>query len=740
MQKELKLSNNTAKLHQMFGKKLYANKFSFISEICQNAVDSHRMAGVKDPVIVGINEHNVFYVKDVGLSFRDKKDFIDKVCTILESGKSSIKTDNEDCPMGEHGIGSISVSAYQPKWKYTIITPAGKKFTCVLKEVEGIGLTYEMSNYKDTDEAKSVLFEVDVTSAGTIALIEGMKEKLCYFKDILFQFSENIIKVYPELLVINSMFKLFQSDDFQISTLNKIDEMHISLDQYSYPIRWSILGISPIKIPVALKFTMADGLVADITRENLCHTDNYKSIILEKIKKVADWFVNKYNEQTPDEFESVKEIAKRKSQHRKVTIGDKEYDIEQIHLRSSIIFKPLKFKGVSDEMVNKFISRSDGGKAFFTLHYEITSAGNKVKRDKYSYYRWRQRSFLLIEDVVAKTTMSYIRREYKGAGLYYWTKMKLFKGDFTYNNVIGLQLKSEMRKIYLVTGRNIWREAINECKILERSAARDYLLNIKDIIVPESEKKTRTVYVRKTKEEIGIRYAAPTLIATSEYHCKFVEKTLNIGELYKQPFLHVYGNETKRGLLDKLFLLTTGGNNKIIPCIISERQQEHLKKLKLHNFMEIEEFLKGKHGTFRKIMTSYIIYTELRQKHHKTFDNKEIIRKYISKGFAEDLDAMEVYIKKFCSNSCQDSEFMKSVVEVVHNCKLYDLSIWEKFNKVNKEIKKFDFVNFFSSYINTGAKDTVESAIIAMEDVAKQRKIRMNWENYIIFDFENDKK
>jgi len=147
MQKELKLSNNTAKLHQMFGKKLYANKFSFISEICQNAVDSHRMAGVKDPVIVGINEHNVFYVKDVGLSFRDKKDFIDKVCTILESGKSSIKTDNEDCPMGEHGIGSISVSAYQPKWKYTIITPAGKKFTCVLKEVEGIGLQMKPKVY-----------------------------------------------------------------------------------------------------------------------------------------------------------------------------------------------------------------------------------------------------------------------------------------------------------------------------------------------------------------------------------------------------------------------------------------------------------------------------------------------------------------------------------------------------------------------------------------------------------------
>lgn len=748
MQKELKLSNNTAKLHQMFGKKLYANKFSFISEICQNAVDSHRMAGVKEPVIVGIDNKNVFYVKDVGLSFSDKEDFVNKVCTILESGKSSLKTDGEDCPMGEHGIGSISVSAYHSKWKYTVITPTGRKFTCVLKEVEGKGLTYDMSGYTPTDEPKSVLFEVDVAPFGIPAIIEGMKEKLCYFKDILFQFSENIIKQFPQLLVINNSFKLFQSDDFQISTLNKTNELHISLDQYSYPIRWSILGISPIKMPIALKFSMADGLTADITRENLCHTDNYKPVILEKIEKVADWFVNKYNEKTPDEFESIKEVAAKRGEHKKVKIENIEYDIETIINKSQFVCKPIKFKGVSDGMVDRFISRAEAGKAFFTLNYEISSSGHKLKREKNQYYyRWRQSLHILVEEGGIPTNMlAYLRKAYRGCGLYYWTKMHLFKGDLSYHKIIGLQSKSEMRKIYFSTGRNVWREAINECKILERSAAKDYLVSIKDIIIPESEKKTRSKPTRKTKEEIGVKYAASTLISTYEWNCKFVEKTLNVGDLYKQPFLHIYGTESKRRKLDNLYTLVKGGGglNNIVPCLISEKQQEHLKKLKLHNFMEIDEFLKGKHTMFRKIMTSYIIYTELKQKYTKTFENKEIIRKYISNKLAGDLDEMETYIKRFNPatyiSAYGDGEFIKGAINLVHDCKLYDLSIWGKFNSLKKEIEKFDFVNFFGVFVTSPNEEIRKSAITAMEDVAKQRKIKMNWENYTIFDFKNEKK
>lgn len=56
MEKVLKLSSDTSKLHQMFGPKLYSDKYSFISEICQNAVDSHRMAKKDIPIEVGLSQ------------------------------------------------------------------------------------------------------------------------------------------------------------------------------------------------------------------------------------------------------------------------------------------------------------------------------------------------------------------------------------------------------------------------------------------------------------------------------------------------------------------------------------------------------------------------------------------------------------------------------------------------------------------------------------------------------------
>ena len=72
-----------------------------------------------------------------------------KICTILESGKSEEKTNSEDCAMGMHGIGSISVSAFYPEWKYTVVKN-GRKFVATLKEVEGKGLTYEIGDYEKT--------------------------------------------------------------------------------------------------------------------------------------------------------------------------------------------------------------------------------------------------------------------------------------------------------------------------------------------------------------------------------------------------------------------------------------------------------------------------------------------------------------------------------------------------------------------------------------------------------------
>ncbi len=746
---ELKLSNNTAKLHQMFGKKLYASKFSFISEICQNAVDSHRMAKQREPVIVGIKDEGcVFYVKDIGLSFVDREDFVNKVCTILESGKSEDKTNDEDCPMGMHGIGSISVSAYQPVWKYTVITPDKKKFTCVLREIEGKGLTYDISDDIDCDEEKSVLFEVNVQPFGLQTLITAMKEKLAYFKDIMFEFDAFTIKTQPQLLTLNTTFKIFQTDEFQYSTLSNNHEMHISLDQYSYSIRWHLLGISPISVPVGLKFSLADGLVPDITRENLTHTDNYKSLIINKIQKVASWFVAKYNETTEKEHESLQAVISRYKSPKAVTIDKKDFMIDPLIPYTKIAVNQVKFKGVSTEVLARFIARTSEGRSLFKWRYEINNKGNKIDRgnDNYGYSHLTQSNLYLMDKTLLPIQWKYLKEFKPNSGIYSKKKIHLEKGEMSYSYFLSLPSSSTMKKKYKETGVNIWRRDIEEFKILEKAAEKEYFIHCDDIVIPDSLKVKKARVINKKEKislvdmegEIGIKYSQPLLKASSEgWNCKFVEKIFKIKDLKKQPHLHIYATEDKRDKLNSIYVLANTKKkklNSVTPCIITERQQFYIKKLNLHNFMEVDDFFKGKHDVFRKMITSYLISC-FKNEYTNIFSNATIITQYLSKSFGADLKELDEYSQKYNWYPGISSTVMASLLEIAKEGKLYDLSIWDKFNNVKKEIDKFDFVYFLASWLGLYTDPIKkEKALEAMMDIAKQRKIRMNWENYKILE------
>lgn len=729
---KLKLSDNTAKLHQMFGKKLYTDRYSFISEICQNAVDSHRMAGQKDPVIVGITDGKpVFYVKDTGLSFDSKEDFVKKICTILESGKSEEKDNSEMCAMGMHGIGSISVSAFQPEWKYTVVKN-GRKFTATLKEVEGVGLTYEISDYIDTEEDKYVLFEVSIPDDNMFMhdFVDNMKIKLCYFKDILFEFGEEIIASNKSLLTLNTEFKIFQTDDMQVSTLSKNYYMHVCLDQYYYPINWEKLGIAPININVGLRFSLADGLVPNITREELVYTDDYVDLIKQKIEKVASWFIKRYNDSMPDDLTSIKKYMAEMSPTKMVTIEKINFVINDLSIYSKSNIKELNFKDVSKYVLNRYIIHTMKGEALYKYTGEIATSGTKVTR---SYYAFRQKRMILVDKPMSVRLSSYVRNYERGSGLYVRLKTSLKRGDYSYRSILGLNYNN----------RHLWREYIKEMQILERSFEEDTFIKSSEIIIPDSfTTSPRKKAIRKDKVdldrmigEVGVKYGKRMDKSHAEWNCKFEEKTLKIRDLHKQPFLHVYGNEKERFRLDVLYTLVSKRVNHISPCIISDRQQSYIKQLNLHNFMGVEDFFKGKHKLLKSIITAYLINRFI-SKYDSIFRHQETIEKYISSKFAGDMKELRAFSSKYITRtSFVDDTFMKELLKYAKEHKLYDLSIWEKYQQVKADINNFNFVEFFVGYGNSLKS---EIAMKALQDIAKYRMIKMDWKYYGM-DFKTDK-
>ena len=73
--------------------------------------------------------------------------------------------------------------------------------------------------------------------------------------------------------------------------------MHIVLGQVAYPINWNFLGISPIYIPVGLKFNIGE-LPVTLSREEINYSDDaVKETLLNKIETVYDDLYQRYSNQ-----------------------------------------------------------------------------------------------------------------------------------------------------------------------------------------------------------------------------------------------------------------------------------------------------------------------------------------------------------------------------------------------------------------------------------------------------------
>lgn len=722
---KLKLSDNTAKLHQMFGKRLYSDKYSFICEICQNAVDSHRMAGQKEYVKVGIRMASpgcyFFYVKDTGLSFEDKEDFTKKVLTILESGKSEDKSDG-NAPMGMHGIGSISVSAFHSEWAYVVVKNK-RKFLCVIREVDGVGLTYKFGPYKETNEEDSVFFEVAIPASIPIEeFTTNMIGKLAYFTDVKFEFCENTRAADKKLLTLNHDFKVFRGEDFQVSTICPSTAMHICLDQYKYPIYWEKLGMDPINANVGLRFSLNDGLNPDINRENIIFDDNYKAIIKAKIKKVSEWFVEYYHKVYPPVVDSVKAYKQRVAETKTVPIGEMTITINDMIPHSKLDMKPTSFKGVSKFVMSRFALHTNYGDKLYRYMGETTDAGVKMRR---SYFAFRQDERILFDKQPTVRQSAYLKvKEMEGYGVYARNKTQLLKGDFSYKNILGLS-KTVLKRSIMDTGTSAWREQIKEFQILERSYEKDYYTKVTEIKIPDSFKTApRKAPTRKGSEEIGIKYGKEMERRVGNWSCKFEDKTVKVRDLYKLKFLHVYGTEEDRDKLDFIWKLGARcEKNRITPCVITERHQPKVKDL--HNFVHINDFLAGKHLIIGKLVTAYYI-DRLLSRFSYVIYKKENIKDFICQKFEEDYQQLKEYEENYnVASFAPANEMLKALLKLAKEKKLYDHNIIEMYRRMKKQMKDFSFVEHFS-YISISDV----SGIKAMQDLAKYRKIKLDLKHY----------
>ena len=279
-------------LMQMLSKNLYSDEVgSAIRECASNALDSHRRAGVTDPIVVSlrvVDSNWEFSVEDfgIGLDHEDVENIISKY------GKST-KRDSAN-ELGMMGLGFKAPLAYCSSF-YFVARKDGMERKYMMYEGEDVN-TIDQIYSQETDERNGVKVIIPIKSWHVSDFRSKIKEQLCYFESVYFDVEE-----------IDNNFTIHRSEYYQFSEMCDKDEMHVCLDDVYYPIDWAKLDMDRIRMPLGIRFDLTDGLFPTPNREALRYTAEAKDVIKARITDVANHFVDKYNDNvnTGDDLKSL---------------------------------------------------------------------------------------------------------------------------------------------------------------------------------------------------------------------------------------------------------------------------------------------------------------------------------------------------------------------------------------------------------------------------------------------------
>lgn len=718
-------------LMQMLSKNLYSDPIgSTVRECASNALDSHRAAKVDEAIIVSlkVNDQNnyEFSVEDFGTGLND-----DDVKNIISKyGKSSKRESNDY--IGMMGLGFKSPLAYASSF-YFICRKDGveRKYMMYEGETENtIDLLYETK----TDKRNGVKIIVPVKYNDRYTFLEKIKEQLAYFESVYFD-----VNVQND--VISNEFNIFRADHFQISELNADNNMHICLDNVYYPIDYQKIGISPISIPVGLRFSLSDGLFPVPNREQLIYSAVAKKIILDKIGVVADYFVNKYNEISIDCKNVSKIFSYYSDNSRPVTICNITVDAAKFVDYTKIAFnKPNSTKYPLTDF--KYLYRN---KDFMFNEYKIMiEYRNGQFRQQANGYR------LSYNDIVKET------RIFKYEELFVGHKKSYIKSLLPVNDWKGIKFIKKTNKFTLrrqnhkaygtITDyitllelnkypKDTWRNRIQEFNsILDELMAKVEFVDT--VVIPQSwldaRKKKKVSMIKggtkrvKLQGEMNVRFADELQRYVTGKNSKLTPTVIKVAEIESSKKLIVYGRSKDENLIDKLYSVSS--KQRIQYLVLSEREHKVAETLDIHNFIPIDKFMEGKNKPFKRIVTSYLIH-KLIDKYNQTF-HKASLMKNVSIALYERLNLLMKYDEDNY-HRIGDEDVYLAMVDVAKQYKLFDETIYTEYNQLKELLDGFPFIESTMFLLKPSYSGEIQQCYLdVLIDLFKYNKIRINYTNY----------
>jgi hypothetical protein len=715
-------------LMQMLSKNLYSDSIgSTIREWSSNALDSHRRVESDKPIIVSFTRNSSdnyeFSVEDFGLGL----DADDVTNVISKYGKSTKRTSNNE--LGMFGLGFKSGLAYSSSF-YFICRKDGVERKYMMYEGEDVN-TIDLLYEQPTTESNGVKMILPVKWQDRSDFITKINEQLAYFENVYFNVEG-----------INNDFLIHRNEIFQFSELSKQNELHICLDNVYYPLDFTKLGIDKINIPVALRFSLSDGLFPTPNRETLHYNKDSKQVILDKIAKLADYMIDKYNESITDTT-NIKEVFEYYSSNSKsVNILNQNCEVTQLLKFTVKRIKEPKLKGIELLNLKSLYKHKD----YILGEYETMY---KLSRNKMSDCKnyWDKKikpndvvsgKYYTYEGVLGGNKRLYMKEllntgtGYYGPEYYFCKKKtnytlgnKSSQGSDTYFQILELGMHP----------RKEWRQRVQEfIKIQEMYTS--YFKNVDDIVIPKSwldaRKTVRTKGMSNSRvDENGKRIiklqgeiVGKIGVELARYNdgrkCKFVPTTLKLADISKQKFLTVYAHHDDALKVDPLYEIFAKQKLKVMT--FSTREMNILKDIEIHNLIPYDKFMEGNNKMFKRIVTATLIY-RLTRKYNHAFNSS-----YKLEGNCTDLynklNRLNDYQKTHYRHC--DDEIFKAMLELADANNLYDHEIYYLYKEVEDVLEKLPFINNLMRYVNSYNDDVISSIV----DLMKYYKYKVDLEKY----------
>jgi hypothetical protein len=724
-------------LMQMLSKNLYSDDIgSTVRECASNALDSHRRAGVHMPIIVGFKPaasgNYEFTVEDfgVGLDADDVKNIISKY------GKSTKRDSATE--LGMMGLGFKAPLAYSSSF-YFVCRKNGMERKYMMYEGEDVN-TIDLLYEEPTAESNGVKIIIPVKYQDSYQFRRKIKEQLCYFESVYFD--------VPEDASITNGFVIARHEHFQFSELADDSYLHVCLDNVYYPLDFGKLGIDSIRFPIALRFSLSDGIYPTPNREALRYTKEAKDIILEKLKTVANYYVDKYNTQVESGTDVKSIINYIESTSRYVSLGNgKRQDISQFQKYATTQFIAPKLEGLElfdiahlhattntywlGEYATQFELRSD--RIYATdKSYCWSFRPNRIAEDKVDVYVYTGKLSQVKKDYVKSLYPSYSAKNVVLVKHAY-PKVLGKKGrvsDLNYRHILSLDKypKSEWRTrikdyqhvVALLTEGFIDLDAINipEAFIESRKKAKAAIA----VTTTTSSKRL------KVKGEIVGKKGIALMRYVENRSCKFDSQLYKLEDLESAKHLKVYTNHADYLKLDSLYAIKS--KQKIEVITFSERELKIVNSLDIHNIMSFDKFMEGNNAPFKRIVTAYLIHKFIR-KYESVFNKREIVG-FISTNLSDRMKVLMDYRSKNYGSgtypTSTEEELYKAMLAVAEENNLFDMNVYPELLQLQELFDKLPFLNPLCRSI--GYFNAEDPMVNVVTDLFKYHRQKVDLKHY----------